>query len=206
MNTNMMPQSRYVLPSFEERTSYGVRQQDPYAKLFQERVVFLGTQVDDVSADDIMAQLLVLESLDSEADITMYINSPGGSVTALAAIYDTMEYIKPHVATVCLGQAASSAAVILSAGQKGKRAALPNSRILIHQPSTPGGPGQASDIEIQANEILRMRGWIENVIAEKTGKDVEEVSRDLERDKFLTAQQAFEYGIIDTVLPSRKKA
>jgi len=199
------PQARYVLPSFEERTSYGIRQQDPYAKLFADRVVFLGSQVDDTSADDIMAQLLVLEALDGDSDITLYINSPGGSMTALTAILDTMEYIRPHVQTVCLGQASSAAAVILAAGQKGKRTALPNSRIMIHQPSTPGGPGQASDIEIQAQEVLRMRSWLETTLAERTGKSIEEVSRDIDRDKFLTAQDALEYGLIDHILESRKR-
>lgn len=199
-------QSRYVLPQFEERTPFGMKQQDPYTKLFgDERVVFLGTQVDDTSADDIMAQLLVLEALDSEADITMYINSPGGSITALTAIYDTMNYIRPHVRTVCLGQAASAAAIILGAGQKGKRLALPNARIMIHQPSTQGDRGQASDIEVQAAEIARMRSWCEQVLAEQTGRSLEQVAEDIDRDKFLTAQQALEYGLIDQILTSRKK-
>lgn len=183
-----------------------MKQQDPYTKLFgDERVVFLGTQVDDTSADDIMAQLLVLEALDSEADITMYINSPGGSITALTAIYDTMQYIRPHVTTVCLGQAASAAAIILGAGQKGKRLALPNARIMIHQPSTQGDRGQASDIEVQAAEIARMRSWCEQVLSEQTGRSLEQVAEDIDRDKFLTAQQALEYGIIDQILTSRKK-
>ena len=154
-----MPQSRYVMPQFEERTPYGFKRQDPYTKLFDDRVVFLGAQVDDTSADDVMAQLLVLESQDPDRDITLYINSPGGSFTAMTAIYDTMQYIKPEVTTVCLGQAASAAAVLLAAGSPGKRLALPNARILIHQPAMggEGGGGQASDLEIQANEIMRMR-------------------------------------------------
>jgi ATP-dependent Clp protease protease subunit len=205
MNLSAMnPEARYVLPSFEERTPYGMKQQDPYAKLFSERVVFLGTQVDDTSANDIMVQLLTLEVMDNNADITMYINSPGGSMTALAAIIDTMQHIKPHVATVCLGQAASAAAVILAAGQKGKRAVLPNSRVMIHQPSTQGERGQASDIEIQAAEMLRMRTWLEDTLADFTGKTSEDINRDLERDKFLTAPQAIEYGIADVILPPRK--
>lgn len=205
MNTPNI-EARYILPSFEERTAYGMKQQDPYAKLFSERVVFLGAQVDDVSANDVMSQLLVLEALDPDSDITMYINSPGGSMTALSAIVDTMEYIGPDVATVCLGQAASAAAVILAAGAPGKRAALPNARVMIHQPATEGTRGQASDIEIQAAEILRMRAWLENSLAGYTGQDIDVVRQDVERDKFLTGQQALDYGIVDMILPSRKKA
>jgi ATP-dependent Clp protease protease subunit len=205
MNTPNI-EARYILPSFEERTAYGMKQQDPYAKLFSERVVFLGAQVDDVSANDVMSQLLVLEALDPDSDITMYINSPGGSMTALSAIVDTMEYIGPDVATVCLGQAASAAAVILAAGAPGKRAALPNARVMIHQPATEGTRGQASDIEIQAAEIFRMRAWLENSLAGYTGQDIDVVRQDVERDKFLTGQQALDYGIVDMILPSRKKA
>jgi ATP-dependent Clp protease protease subunit len=152
----------------------------------------------------VMAQLLCLQQMDAERDIEIYINSPGGSFTALTAIYDTMRYIKPDVRTVCLGQAASAAAVILAAGTKGKRLALPNSRILIHQPATEGGYGQSSDIEIQAKEILRIRSLMEEMLAIDTGKTPEEVSRDIERDKYLTAEQALEYGIIDEVLTSLK--
>ena len=200
-----MPNARYVLPSFEERTAYGVKTQDPYTRLFQERVIFLGVQIDDTSADDVMSQLLVLESMDREADITMYINSPGGSMTALAAIYDTMQYVSPHISTVCLGQAASSAALLLAGGQKGKRSALPNARILIHQPSSQGERGQASDIEIQAQEVLRMRKWLENTLAFHTGKTPEQVSTSIDRDNYLTAQEALEYGIIDQILESRKR-
>ncbi|MCS6712283.1 ATP-dependent Clp protease proteolytic subunit [Brachybacterium sp. EF45031] len=200
-----MPTSRYVLPQYEERTAYGFKRQDPYTKLFEDRIIFLGVQVDDASADDVMAQLLVLESQDPDRDITLYINSPGGSFTALTAIYDTMQYIKPDVTTVCLGQAASAAAVLLAAGTPGKRLALPNARILIHQPAMGGqGGGQASDIEIQANEILRMRDWLEETLAHHTGRSKEEVSRDIERDKILTAQGALDYGIVDQVLASRK--
>jgi len=198
------PQSRYVLPSFVERTSYGIKEMNPYNKLFEERIIFLGVQIDDASANDVMAQLLTLEAIDPDRDISIYINSPGGSFTALTAIYDTLRYLKPDVQTVCLGQAASAAAVLLAAGTKGKRLALPNSRILIHQPYTEGTYGQASDIEIQANEILRMRSLLEDMIAENTGKSREEVSRDIERDKILTAEQAIEYGLIDQVLESQK--
>jgi ATP-dependent Clp protease protease subunit len=161
--------------------------------------------VDDASADDVMAQLLVLESTDPDRDIILYINSPGGSFTALTAIYDTMQFVKPQIQTVCLGQAASAAAVLLAAGTPGKRLALPNSRVLIHQPSMEGGGyAQASDIEIQANELIRIREWLEEALAHHTGQSVEQVRADIERDKILTAQQAFEYGIVDQVLESRK--
>ncbi|CAG7618049.1 ATP-dependent Clp protease proteolytic subunit [Leucobacter soli] len=200
-----MPQSRYVLPSFEERTAYGFKRQDPYAKLFEDRIIFLGVQVDDASADDVMAQLLVLESQDPERDITMYINSPGGSFTAMTAIYDTMQYIRPHIQTVCLGQAASAAAVLLAGGTPGKRLALPNARVLIHQPSTgQAGHGQASDIEIQAAEIMRMREWLEETLSKHSKRSIEEVNRDIDRDKILSAQEALEYGLVDQVLTSRK--
>ena len=205
MTNLQMPEARYVLPSFEERTSYGFKRQDPYAKLFEDRIVFLGVQVDDASADDVMAQLLVLESQDPERDITMYINSPGGSFTAMTAIYDTMQYIRPHVMTVCLGQAASAAAVLLAGGTPGKRLALPNARVLIHQPSTgQAGHGQASDIEIQAAEIMRMRGWLEETLSKHSNRSIEEVNRDIDRDKILSAQEALDYGLIDQVLTSRK--
>jgi ATP-dependent Clp protease protease subunit len=199
------PSSRYVLPNFEERTAYGFKRMDPYTKLFEDRIIFLGVQVDDASADDIMAQLLVLESQDPDRDITLYINSPGGSFTALTAIYDTMQYVKPDIQTVCLGQAASAAAVLLAAGTKGKRLALPNARVLIHQPAMAGGDyGQASDIEIQANEVLRMRTWLEETIALHSNRDVETVKKDIERDKILTADKALEYGLVDQVLEGRK--
>lgn len=200
-----LPDNRYILPTFEERTAYGFKRQDPYAKLFEDRIVFLGVQVDDASADDVMAQLLVLESQDPDRQITMYINSPGGSFTALTAIYDTMQYIRPHVQTVCLGQAASAAAVLLAAGQPGMRLALPNARVMIHQPAlSSGGYSQASDIEIQANEAVRMRDWLEETIAHHSNVNVEQVRKDIERDKILTAPMALEYGLVDQVLPSRK--
>lgn len=199
-----MPEARYVFPTFEERTAYGYKRQDPYAKLFEDRIVFLGVQVDDASADDVMAQLLVLESMDTDSLITMYINSPGGSFTAMTAIYDTMQYVRPHIQTVCLGQAASAAAVLLAAGQPGKRLALPNARILIHQPAMDGIQGQASDIQIVADEIDRMRSWMEKTLAEHSGLSEEQVRRDVERDKIFTADQAKDYGLIDHVLKSRK--
>ncbi|MFF2087126.1 ATP-dependent Clp protease proteolytic subunit [Nocardia sp. NPDC058176] len=198
------PQSRYILPQFTEQTSFGVKTSDPYNKLFEERIIFLGNQVDDVSANDIMAQLLVLESQDPDRDITMYINSPGGSFTALMAIYDTMQYVRPDVVTVCLGQAASAAAVLLAAGAPGKRAALPNARILIHQPSSGGVQGQVSDLEIAAAEIERMRRLMEVTISRHTGKSEEQVRKDTDRDKILTAEEAKEYGIVDQVFDYRK--
>ena len=199
------PSNRYVLPNFEERTSYGMKRMDPYTKLFEDRIIFLGVQVDDASADDIIAQLLVLESMEPERDILMYINSPGGSFTAMTAIYDTMQYIRCDVQTFVVGQAASAAAVLLAAGAKGKRFALPNARILIHQPALAGGDyGQASDIEIQANEVLRMRTWLEETWAKHSGKSPEELRKDIERDKILGAPEAKEYGLIDEVLTSRK--
>ncbi|TCC06133.1 MULTISPECIES: ATP-dependent Clp protease proteolytic subunit [Kribbella] len=194
----------YFIPQWEERTSYGMRRIDPYTKLFEDRIIFLGTPITDEIANAVMAQLLCLQSMDSDRDISIYINSPGGSFTALTAIYDTVRYIKPDVQTVCLGQAASAAAVLLAAGTPGKRLALPNSRIIIHQPATEGTYGQSSDIEIQANEILRLRALLETMISEASGKDLEEVSRDIERDKFLTAEQAIEYGLIDDVLQTLK--
>ena len=200
------PSMDYYIPQWEERTSYGVRRVDPYTKLFEDRIIFLGTPISDDIANAVMAQLLCLQSMDPERPISIYLNSPGGSFTALTAIYDTMRYIKPDVQTVCLGQAASAAAVILAAGTKGKRLALPNSRILIHQPATEGGYGQSSDLEIQAREILRIRSLMEGMLAESTGQSVEKVSRDIERDKYLTAEEAVEYGIVDDILTSLKDA
>lgn len=197
-------ESRYVLPSFVERTSYGVKEMNPYNKLFEDRIIFLGVQIDDASANDVMAQLLTLESLDPDRDISIYINSPGGSFTAMTAIYDTMQFVRPEIQTVCLGQAASAAAVLLAGGTPGKRFALPNARILIHQPSTEGG-GQGSDIEIQAREILRMRSLLEEIVAKHTGKPANEIRKDIERDKILTSDEAKAYGLIDDIIPSRKK-
>ncbi|MHB1171571.1 MAG: ATP-dependent Clp protease proteolytic subunit [Lacisediminihabitans sp.] len=198
-------EARYILPTFEERTAYGYKRQDPYAKLFEDRIIFLGVQIDDASADDVMAQLLVLESQDPDRDIVMYINSPGGSFTAMTAIYDTMQYVRPQIQTVVLGQAASAAAVILAAGSPGKRLALPNARILIHQPATgDSGRGQASDIEIQAREILRMRSWLEETLSHHSNRTPEQVNKDIDRDNILSGEEALEYGLIDQVLTSRK--
>lgn len=201
----MSPSMDYYIPQWEERTSYGTRRIDPYTKLFEDRIIFLGTPVTDDIANAVMAQLLCLQSMDPERQISMYINSPGGSFTAMTAIYDTMRYIKPDVQTVCLGMAASAAAVLLAAGTKGKRVALPNSTILIHQPSTgQASYGQSSDLEIQANEIMRIRSLMEDMIADATDKPKEEISKDVERDKYLTAQEAKEYGLIDDIFESLK--
>ncbi len=195
--------SRYVLPQIEERTAYGYKRLDPYTKLFEERIIFLGQGIDDTIANDVMAQLLTLESMDPDRDIMMYINSPGGSFTALTAIYDTMQFVRPDISTVCLGQAASAAAILLAGGAKGKRYALANSRILIHQPSSEGG-GQGSDIEIQAREIQRMRELLETMLEKHSSRKIEDIRRDIERDKILTAEEAVEYGLIDQVFTSRK--
>ena len=203
MNIAQEITGRYVLPTIEEKTSYGYKRLDPYTKLFEERIIFVGQAIDDTVANDVMAQLLTLESMDPDRDIMMYINSPGGSFTALTAIYDTMQFVRPDVMTICLGQAASAAAVLLAGGAKGKRMALENARILIHQPYSEGG-GQGSDIEIQAAEIMRMRSLLEKMLAKDSKKSVEEVSKDIERDKILTAEEAVAYGIIDQVLASRK--
>jgi ATP-dependent Clp protease protease subunit len=194
---------RYVLPVIEERTSYGFKRLDPYTKLFEERIIFLGQAIDDTIANDVMSQLLVLESMDPDRDILLYINSPGGSFTALTAIYDTMQFVKPDIQTVCMGQAASAAAVLLAAGTKGKRFALANSRVLIHQPYSEGG-GQGSDIEIQAREILRLREWLEEALARHSNRPIELVRTDIERDKILTADEALDYGLVDQVITSRK--
>ena len=202
----LQPQARYILPSFIEHSSFGVKESNPYNKLFEERIIFLGVQIDDASANDVMAQLLVLESTDPDRDILMYINSPGGSFTSLMAIYDTMQYVRPEITTVCLGQAASAAAVLLAAGTPGKRLAVPNARILIHQPATEGIYGQVSDLEIQAAEISRMRKLLEATLAKHSGRTPEQVRLDIERDKILTAAEAKEYGIIDEIIQSRKLA
>ncbi|MFD8600240.1 ATP-dependent Clp protease proteolytic subunit [Kitasatospora sp. NPDC059646] len=203
---DMRAEGRYIVPRFVERTSQGIREYDPYAKLFEERIIFLGSQVDDVSANDIMAQLICLESMDPDRDISVYINSPGGSFTALTAIYDTMQFVKPDIQTVCMGQAASAAAVILAAGTPGKRMALPNARVLIHQPYTETGRGQVSDLEIQAKEIFRMREQLETMLAKHSNKEVEQVREDIERDKILTAEEALEYGLIDQIVSTRKNS
>ena len=198
-----MINNRYILPTIEEKTSYGYKRLDPHTKLFEERIIFLGQAIDDTVANDVMAQLLTLESMDPDRDIMMYINSPGGSFTALTAIYDTMQFVRPDVMTICLGQAASAAAILLAGGAKGKRYALEHARILIHQPYSEGG-GQGSDIEIQAREIMRMRALLEEMLVKHSVKSAEEITKDIERDKILTAAEAVEYGLIDQVMVSRK--
>ena len=194
-------EARYVLPSFVERTSYGVKEMNPYNKLFEERIIFLGVQIDDASANDVMAQLLTLEAIDPDRDITMYINSPGGSMTSMMAIYDTMQFIQPDIQMCCIGQAASAAAILLAAGTKGKRMALPNSRILIHQPATQGGGyEQVSDLEIQAREIMRMRSAMEVILARHTGQTIEQIELDFDRDRWFTADESKDYGFVDQVV------
>jgi ATP-dependent Clp protease, protease subunit len=193
----------YLVPVVVEQTSRGERSFDIYSRLLKERIVFLGTPIDDAVGNLIMAQLLHLESEDPEKDINLYVNSPGGDITSLFAIYDTMQYIKPDVSTICMGQAASAAAVLVLAGTKGKRYALPHSRILLHQPHG-GAQGQAVDIEIQAKEITRYRKLLEELIAEHTGQPLEKVAKDTDRDYILTADEAVEYGVVDEVITSRK--
>ena len=193
----------YLVPVVVEQTSRGERSFDIYSRLLKERIVFLGTPIDDNVGNLIMAQLLHLESEDPEKDINLYINSPGGDTPALFAIYDTMQYVRPDVSTICMGQAASAAAVLLLAGTKGKRYALPNSRVLLHQPYG-GVEGQAVDIEIQAKEITRYRKLLEELIAEHTGQPLEKVAKDTDRDFILTAEGAVEYGVVDEVITSRK--
>ena len=191
-----------LIPYVIEQTNKGERQYDIYSRLLKERIIFLGDDINEQSANIIVAQMLFLESDDSEKDIHLYINSPGGVVSAGLAIYDTMQYIKSNVSTICIGQAASMAAVLLASGQKGKRYALPRSRIMIHQPSG-GTRGQASDIEIHAREILRLREELDEIMSIHTGKDKEQIKIDSERDNFMSAVEALNYGIIDKVIESR---
>ena len=201
----MIEPTSYYMPSVEWETPKGTRQSDLYSRLLREHIIFLGTPIDDTVANLVCAQLLFLESENPDRDISIYINSPGGDINALMAIYDTMQYVRPEIATLCFGQAASAAAVLLAAGTPGKRLALPNARILIHQPSLGGViQGQFSDLEIQAAEIERMRTLMEETLARHTGKDPAVIRKDTDRDKILTAEQAKEYGIIDTVLSYRK--
>jgi ATP-dependent Clp protease protease subunit len=198
----MDPMETYLVPVVVEQTSRGERSFDIYSRLLNERIIFLGAPIDDAVGNLIMAQLLHLESEDPEKDINLYINSPGGDVTALFAVYDTMQYVRPDVATIVMGQAASAAAVVLLAGKRGKRFALPRSRILLHQPYG-GTEGQAVDIEIQAKEITRNRKLLEGLIAEHTGQPLETVSRDTDRDFILTAEAAVEYGVVDEIITNR---
>jgi ATP-dependent Clp protease protease subunit len=196
------PVKNYLVPVVIEQTSRGERSFDIYSRLLKDRIVFLGTPIDDAVGNLIMAQLLHLESEDPDKDINLYINSPGGDVSTLLAIYDTMQYIKPDVSTLVMGMAASAAAVLLLAGATGKRYALPNSRVLLHQPHG-GAQGQAVDIEIQAREIVRLRELLDRIIARHTGQDLEKVSKDTDRDYILTADEAKEYGIVDEIISAR---
>lgn len=200
-----MDAQNYLVPTVVESTSRGERAYDIYSRLLKDRIIFLGTPIDDAVANLIMAQLLHLESEDPEKDIYLYINSPGGSITSLFAIYDTMQYIGPDVATVCMGMAASAAAVILAGGAKGKRFALPHARVMVHQPHG-GAQGQATDIEIQAKLIIQMREQLNEILAEHTGQDLEKVTSDTERDYWMLADEAQEYGVIDSVITRRELA
>jgi ATP-dependent Clp protease, protease subunit len=196
----------YLVPVVVEQTNRGERSFDIYSRLLKDRIIFLGTPIDDNVANLVTAQLIFCESEDPDRDIWLYINSPGGSITALLAIYDTMQFIKPHVATLCIGHAASAAAVLLAAGEKGKRFALPNSRVLIHQPEVGGLGGQAVDIEIHAKEILRMRALLDKILADHSGQDLEKVSRDTDRDFIMNSEQAKAYGIIDQIITAREQS
>jgi len=199
------PTARHVLPEFTERTSFGSKTMDPYSKLLEERIVFLGTQIDATSANDVMAQLMHLEYQNPDRDISLYINSPGGSFSAMSAIYDTMRYVSCDVETICLGQAGASAAVLLAAGTPGKRSALPGARMVLHQPSlSEPVAGQASDLAIQAEELGRVRDRLEEMLVRHTGRTREQVTEDIERDKILTAQEALEYGLVDRIVPGRR--
>ena len=193
----------YMVPNVIEQTSRGERYSDLFSRLLRENIIFLGTPIDDTVANLICAQLLFLESENPDRDINIYINSPGGDINALLAIYDTMQYIRPEIGTLCFGQAASAAAVLLAAGTPGKRLALPNARILIHQPYAQSGYAQVSDLEIAANEILRMKSALEQILANHTGQPIEKISADTDRDYVLTAQDAKEYGIVDEVIDAR---
>ena len=198
-----MDAQNYLVPTVVESTSRGERAYDIYSRLLKDRIIFLGTPIDDAVANLIMAQLLHLESEDPDKDIYLYINSPGGSITSLFAIYDTMQYIGPDVSTVCMGMAASAAAVILAGGAKGKRFALPHARVMMHQPHG-GAQGQATDIEIQAKLIIQMREQLNQILADHTGKDLEKVATDTERDYWMLADEALEYGVIDSVITRRE--
>lgn len=201
------PFARYVLPEFTERSSTGQRTLDPYSKLLEERIVFLGTPIDDTSANDVMAQFMHLEYLAPDRDIALYINSPGGSFSAMTAIYDTIQFVACDVETTCLGQAASSAAVLLAAGTPGKRFALPGARVLIHQPSLAEPVrGQTSDLAIQADELLRTRAQLEKLLVRHTGQSAERVAADIERDKIFDAAEAVDYGLVDRIIASRKSS
>ena len=201
---NFLRMSNYLVPMVVEQTPHGERAYDIYSRLLQDRIVFLGTEINDTVANLIIAQLLFLEAVNKEKDINPYINSPGGTVSSTLAIYDTIQYVKPDIATICIGQAASGAAVILAAGAQGKRMALPNSRVMIHQPLG-GAQGQVSDIEIHTREMIKIREKLNEILAHHTGKPVEKIKNDTERDYFMSPEEAREYGLIDRVLYPEEK-
>ncbi|MEV5343027.1 ATP-dependent Clp protease proteolytic subunit [Streptomyces sp. NPDC052676] len=201
------PSARHVLPEFTERAGFGHRTMDPYSKLLEERIVFLGTPIDDTAANDVMAQFMHLEYQAPARDISLYINSPGGSFTAMSALYDTIRYVSCDVETVCLGRAGSAAAVLLAAGTPGKRYALPGARVVIHQPALPEPVrGQADDLAIRAEELARVRSRLEEMLVRHTGRGREQVSADIERETILTAREALEYGLIDRIVTTRRTA
>ncbi|MCX6786955.1 MAG: ATP-dependent Clp endopeptidase proteolytic subunit ClpP [Candidatus Kaiserbacteria bacterium] len=198
MNKNIQPRASMLVPMVIEKSQFGERAYDIYSRLLKERIVFLGGSIDDDVANLVIAQLLFLEAEDPKKDISLYINSPGGSVTATLAMVDTMNHVKPNVSTVCVGMAASGAAILLSAGEKGKRFALPNAEIMIHQPHG-GAEGQATDIEITAKQIIKLRAVLNKILAKNTGQSVEKIEKDVERDFFMTADEAKKYGLVDKV-------
>ena len=200
----MKEKNQVLIPSVIERTNLGERVYDIYSRLLEDRIVFLGTGIDDIAANTVIAQLLFLEHTDGKKDITLYINSPGGNVTSAMAIYDTIQYVKPDVSTVCVGMAASAAALILTAGAKNKRFSLPNTKVMIHQPIVSGMEGQVTDIEIHARELLRTKKQLNEILAKHTGQKVEKINVDVERDYFMTAKEAKCYGLIDTIIESKK--
>lgn len=200
----METKNQILVPTVIQKTSMGERAYDIYSKLLEDRIIFLGTGIDDTVANLVIAQLLYLESIDTKKDITMYINSPGGSVSSAMAIYDTMQYLKPDVSTVCLGMAASAAALLLSSGAKGKRFSLPNSRVLIHQPLVEGMAGQATDIEIHTKELLRIKHQLAQILSDNTGQKIEKINNDVERDYIMSAEEAKTYGIVDEIIRKRK--
>jgi ATP-dependent Clp endopeptidase proteolytic subunit ClpP len=195
---------RSLVPQFEERTGYGRKDTDPYSKLFEERIVFLGAPVDDTSANDVTAQMLALEGMDPDRPISLYINSPGGSLTSMLAICDTMRHVRPEIETTCVGQAGSAAAILLAAGSPGRRQALTGARILLHEPAVEVSRGYTTDLAIQAQEVLRLRGQTEAILAEATGRSPETVRSDLDRERYFSAAEAKDYGLIDEVLTSRR--
>jgi len=195
--------NQILIPTVIQKTSLGERAYDIYSKLLEDRIIFLGTPIDDTVANLVIAQLLYLESIDTKKDITLYINSPGGSVSSAMAIFDTFNFVKPDVSTVCIGMAASAAAILLSSGAKGKRFSLPNSRVLIHQPLVEGMAGQATDIEIHTKELLRIKKQLAGILAANTGQNIERINNDVERDYIMSADEAKKYGIIDKIITKR---